>query len=531
VLLAELVATSRAVGDEPGRLAKIGRLADLLGRLAPDEVPLGVAWLSGELREGRVGVGAAALREALSEAGAPARTPGVGLRELDATLGGLRDLAGRGSARARVAALRDLFARATAAEREFLGALLLGGLRQGALEGVMLEAVARAASLPAADVRRAAMLAGDLGAVARSALERGAAGLADFRLELFRPLQPMLAQTAEDPAAALASLGGHGAFEWKLDGARIQLHRVENEVRVFSRAGLDVTAAVPELAEAARALPARRLVLDGEALALRPDGRPRPFQVTMRRFGRRLDVEALRGSLALHAFFFDCLHRDGDDLLGRSAEERWRALADAVPAEGGAARPGGGAAVRVPRLLASSAGAAQAFLDEALGRGHEGVVAKAVEAPYEAGRRGSAWLKLKPTHTLDLVVLAAEWGSGRRRGLLSNLHLGARDPTKGGFVMLGKTFKGLTDELLAWQTQRLAALAIGSEGPVVHVRPELVVEIAFDGVQASPQYPGGLALRFARVRRYRPDKRPEEADGIDRVRAIHAGGPEERADA
>jgi DNA ligase-1 len=322
----------------------------------------------------------------------------------------------------------------------------------------------------------------------------------------------MLAQSAEDPAAALAALGGRAAFEWKLDGARIQLHRAGSEVRVFTRGLLDVTPRVPELVAAARALPVRSAVLDGEALALRPDGRPQPFQVTMRRFGRRLDVDALRAEIPLRAFFFDALHVDGEDLVARPAEERWRALDALVPE-----------AERTPRLLAADEAEVRIFLADALARGHEGVMAKAPGAPYEAGRRGAAWLKLKPAHTLDLVVLAVERGSGRRRGWLSNLHLGARDPASGGFVMLGKTFKGLSDAMLAWQTERLSALAVAREGHVLHVRPELVVEVAFDGVQASPHYPGGLALRFARVRRYRPDKRAEEADTLETVRSYAAG--------
>jgi len=511
VLLAELVATSRAVAASRARLAKLALLAECLRRLAPDEVRIGVAWLSGELPQGRIGVGWATLQAALAEAG-PTQGEGPTLREVDDALTRVAALRGAGSARERGRALRELLARCGDAEREFLVPLLAGELRQGALEGLMAEAVARAAELPASEVRRALMLAGDLGAVASAALARGAAGLAAFRLELFRPLQPMLAQTASDPGEALAALGGRAAFEWKLDGARVQVHRAGDEVRVFTRGLLDVTAAVPELVAAARTWPVRAAVLDGEALALRQGGRPHPFQVTMSRFGRRRDVDALRGELPLRAFFFDCLHLDGDDLIGRTAEERWRALDERLPA-----------AERVARLATASEAEARCFLEDTLARGHEGVMAKSPAAAYEAGRRGAAWLKLKPVHTLDLVVLAVERGSGRRRGLLSNLHLGARDPATGGFVMLGKTFKGMTDAMLAWQTAQLGALATHEEGHVVHVRPELVVEVAFDGVQASSQYPGGVALRFARVRAYRPDKRPEEADTIETVRSYAAG--------
>ncbi|MCK6428637.1 MAG: ATP-dependent DNA ligase, partial [Burkholderiaceae bacterium] len=374
----------------------------------------------------------------------------------------------------------------------------------------MIEAIAAAAGVAVADVRRAAMFAGDLGAVARAALTEGAAGLARFAIELQRPVQPMLAQPAEDIADALARLGT-AALEWKLDGARVQVHKAGDDVRVFTRNLNEVTAAVPEIVEAVRAAPARELILDGEAIALAAGGAPQPFQVTMRRFGRKLDVDALRAELPLSALFFDVLRRDGDSLVERPARERFAALTDALPS-----------ALVVPRLVTGDASAAQAFYAEALARGHEGVMAKALDAPYEAGSRGAAWLKVKRAHTLDLVVLAAEWGHGRRRGWLSNLHLGARDPAANSFVMLGKTFKGLTDELLEWQTRELLAGEIGRDDYTVYVRPELVVEIAFNDLQASPQYPGGLALRFARVKRYRPDKRADEADTIDAVRTIYA---------
>ena len=374
----------------------------------------------------------------------------------------------------------------------------------------MADAVARAAGVPAQAVRRAHMLSGDLGAVAAAAIADGEPGLARFRLELFRPLQPMLAGSAADLAEALSRIG-RAAVEWKLDGARVQAHRLGDDVRVFTRNLADVTGRVPELVEAVRGLPARALVLDGEAIAL-DDGRPRPFQETMSRFGSRLDVAESRRATPLTGVFFDCLHRDGDDLLDRPAAERFAALAEVVPEES-----------RVRRLETADADEAERFLAETLEQGHEGLVVKALDAPYEAGRRGASWLKVKRARTLDLVVLAAEWGHGRRQGRLSNLHLGARDPATGGFVMLGKTFKGMTDAMLEWQTERLLELEIRRDGHVVHVRPELVVEIAFDGVQASSRYRGGLALRFARVKGYRPDKRADEADTIDTVRAVHAG--------
>jgi len=505
VRFSELVRASAQVSEVSARLAKTGILADLLRALAPDEVEIAVSWLSGEPRQGRIGVGYARLRELRVE---PAASPALSLLEIDAELERIARTAGRGSAAERARLLEALFARATAGEQDFLMRLLVGELRQGALEGVLADAIARAASVAPERVRRAAMLGGRLPRVAREALARGEAGLASFRLELLRPIQPMLAQSAPDPEAALERLG-RAAFEWKLDGARIQVHRLDDAVRVFTRQGNDVTEAVPEIVETVRALPARALLLDGEAIALRADGRPEPFQVTMRRFGRRLDVERLRAELPLSAFFFDLLHRDGEDTLDRSAEQRFAALAGCVSER-----------LRTPRIVTADAAEARAFFDTALAHGHEGVMAKSLDAPYEAGRRGAGWLKLKRANTLDLVVLAVEWGSGRRRGKLSNLHLGARDPASGGFVMLGKTFKGMTDEMLAWQTRRFQELELSRDAHTVRVRPEQVVEIAFDGIQASPHYPGGVALRFARVKRYRDDKRADEADTIETVRAL-----------
>jgi DNA ligase-1 len=432
--------------------------------------------------------------------------------EVHAAFRALADLKGAGSARERARLLGGLLARATRDEQDFLRRLLSGELRQGAQEGIMLDALARAAALPAADVRRALMLSSNMGEVAEAVLVNGAAGLERFRLKLFCPLGPMLAQTAEDAAEALSRFG-RAAAEYKLDGARIQVHRAGDEVRIFTRGQHDVTERAPEVVELVRALPAKELILDGEAIALRGDGTPQPFQITMRRFGRRLRVDELRKTLPLSPFFFDVLHVDGRDLLDEPAEERFAALGALL-----------GQDSAVPRRIVSDREELERFSHEALERGHEGVMIKSLSAPYEAGRRGASWLKLKPAHTLDLVVLAVEWGSGRRKGWLSNLHLGARDPAAGGFVMLGKTFKGMTDEILAWQTQELLAREITRDTYTVYVKPELVVEIAFDGVQESSHYPGGLALRFARVKRYRTDKRAEEADTIDTVRAIHARG-------
>jgi DNA ligase-1 len=466
-----------------------------------------VAYLSGILPQGTIGVGWASLRELPS----PAPTPSLGLLEVGATMTRIATIAGAGSQAARREELDALFSRATEVEQRFLAGLLLGELRQGALEGVMAEAVAKAADIPAAQVRRALMLSGNLAEVAEAALGEGSDGLARFRLTPLQPIQPMLAQTAEDVPSALERI--HPAVvEWKLDGARIQAHRVGDDVRLFTRNLADITDRVPEIVEQVRALPAETLILDGEAIALRKDGRAQPFQVTMGRFGTRVDVERLRETVPLSPFFFDCLHVDGEDLVDLPARERLAALDRIVPEP-----------LRVPRIETEEPDEGQRFLVDTLARGNEGVMVKSLDAPYEAGRRGAGWLKVKVAHTLDLVVLAVEWGSGRRRGKLSNLHLGARDPATGGFVMLGKTFKGLTDAMLAWQTERLLELETGREGRVVNVRPELVVEIAFDGVQTSTRYRGGMALRFARVKGYRPDKRADEADTIDTVRAIHAG--------
>lgn len=505
--LATLVEVSGRVAETGSRIAKRDAIAACLRAAAPGEIEAIVGFLAGEARQGRLGIGYATLSELRLGAASP--SPSLTLSEVDDALARIATTRGKGAAGERARELGVLFARATRAEQDFLVRLLVGELRQGALEGVMLEAIAAAAGVPVGEVRRAAMFAGDLGAVARAALVAGASGLARFSIQLLQPVQPMLAQPAKDIGDALVRLGT-AAFEWKLDGARVQVHKAGDDVRVYTRSLNDVTGAVPEIVEAVRAAPARELILDGEAIALAPGGAPQPFQVTMRRFGRKLNVERLRAELPLAGFFFDVLRRDDEALVDRPARERFAALGEALPSR-----------LVVPRLVTSDAAEAGAFYEQALRRGHEGVMAKAVDAPYEAGNRGSSWLKVKRTHTLDLVVLAAEWGHGRRRGWLSNLHLGARDPA-GGFVMLGKTFKGLTDELLEWQTRELLARAIARDEHTVHVRPELVVEIAFNDLQASPQYAGGLALRFARVKGYRTDKRAEEADTIDAVRALYA---------
>jgi DNA ligase-1 len=507
MLLAEIAHASVDVAATTSRLAKIARIAQVLERATPEEVAIAVAYLSGELPQGTVGVGWAALQSLPEPAEPP---PTLGVLEVDAAITRIQAIAGKGSQAARREELSALFARATEPEQRLLAGLLRGELRQGALAGVMADAVAKAAGVPVASVRRAAMFTGDLSTTAAVAIGEGAEGLARFRLEPLRPVTPMLAGTAEDVGAALDKVG-RASVEWKLDGARIQAHRAGSDVRVFTRNLADISSRVPEIVAAIAELAVGSIVLDGEAIALREDGRPESFQVTMSRFGTKALTDG--AARPLTPFFFDCLYVDGEDLVDSTTSERQTALARHLPAH-----------LVVPRVETDDSEVAQAFLDEALARGHEGVMVKSLAAPYEAGRRGTGWLKVKPSHTLDLVVLAAEWGHGRRQGKLSNLHLGARGPDGGGFVMLGKTFKGMTDEMLAWQTEHLLGIATERSGHVVHVRPELVVEVAFDGVQASSRYPGGVALRFARVKGYRPDKSPADADTIETVRAIHARG-------
>jgi DNA ligase-1 len=506
-LLADLVAVSQRVVATAARLGKMRELAALLRALAPEDVDVAVHYLSGQTPQGRSGIGAALLRAAAGHGSAGEAT--LSIAEVNRELAAIAADHGAGSAARREQALRALLARATAAEQKFLVDLLLGELRQGALAGVMADAIAAAADLPAVQVRRAAMYAGSLGEVARAALGQGASALETFQLQLFAPVAPMLAQTAADVAEALQALHGDVAFEWKMDGARIQVHKRADDVRIYTRTLNQVGAALPEIVDQVRSLGGRELVLDGEAIALSASGRPHPFQVTMRRFGRKLDVEQVRRELPMSAFFFDCLYVDGRSVADQPTRERFAVLSDAVPA-----------ALRMPRIVTSAPGVAHAFYQAALAAGHEGVMAKSLDAPYEAGNRDARWLKIKHAHTLDLVVLAAEWGHGRRVGKLSNLHLGALEPSSGNFVMLGKTFKGLTDAMLEWQTGALLARETHRDQWTVHVRPELVVEIAFSDLQASTRYPGGLALRLARVKRYRDDKTVEEADTMDSVRRL-----------
>jgi DNA ligase 1 len=511
VQLLDVATASTDVGASSARLAKIARIADLLSRAGehddPKLVAVVVSWLSGELPQRQIGVGWAALRSLPD----PADVASLTVLDVDARFTEIGQVAGKGSQARRAELVSGVFSEATEAEQTFLRRLLGGELRQGALLGVMADAVAKAANVPAAAVRRAAMLGGHLPAVAAAALTGGEAALEQFTLKVGQPVGPMLAQTATGVAEALERLGGTAAFEAKLDGARVQIHRAGEAVSIYTRSLDDVTARLPEVVEATLALPVTDLIADAEAIALRPDGRPHRFQVTASRFGRSVDIAAARDAQPLSVFFFDLLHLDGADLLDLPTSERIAALDEMVPK-----------VHRVDRLITGEVDAAQDFLQVTLDAGHEGLMAKSLSAPYEAGRRGAGWLKVKPVHTLDLVVLAVEWGSGRRTGKLSNIHLGARDPQTGEFVMLGKTFKGMTDAMLQWQTTRFTELADGpTDGYVVKLRPEQVVEIAFDGVQGSTRYPGGMALRFARVLRYRDDKGPAAADTIDTVRAFY----------
>ncbi len=508
---AEVVATSAAVGATSSRSAKAAALADLLGRLDPAEVEAAVGFLVGEPRQGRVGIGWRTLQAASADAES-AGEPTLAVADVDAAITTLAGLSGSGSGTSRRDLLSDVFRRATAEEASFLARLLGGELRQGALGGVMTDAVARAAGVPATAVRRAMMLGGRLDTTASLALSAGLDGLQAVRLEVGRAVQPMLASTAASVTEAIEATD-EAAVEWKLDGIRIQVHRSGENVVIFTRNLNDITERLPEVVEVVRRLPARTLVLDGEALVVDATGRPVMFQDTAGRVG----AEGRRSEAVL-PHFFDVLHVDGRDLVDEAFSIR-RAELDRVAGEW-----------TVPGTATTEAAAGEAVARQALAAGHEGVVVKALSSTYEAGRRGKAWRKVKPVHTFDLVVLAVEWGSGRRQGWLSNLHLGARSDDGSGYVMVGKTFKGLTDEVLRWQTERFLGLAEREEPwgerpetGVVWVRPEQVVEIALDGVQRSTRYPGGIALRFARVVRYREDKDAVDADLLSTLQALLPG--------
>ncbi|QNG20276.1 ATP-dependent DNA ligase [Rhodococcus triatomae] len=500
MLFSTVVDASRTVAGTRSRRAKSDALRAVLEALAPDEVEPVVSWLSGELTQGRIGVG---WRTIVGTDASPVDSSSLTVADVQEATDLIARASGRGSAALRRELLAGLLGRATDDEQRFLVQVLGGELRQGALEGVMIEAIAAAAGLPTDPVRRAVMLSGRLPDAAAAALDGGVDALAAFRLEVGRPVRPMLASPAASLESALGEFDSGVSVEYKLDGARIQVHRNGDRVWVFTRTLRDITGTVPELVELVAGLPVHSVVLDGETLALTDAGRPRPFQETMSRFGATSTRELL-----LHPYFFDCLHVDGEDLLDLPLSTRLQALDRAAPGH------------RIPALHRPDAAAAGEHLESALSEGHEGVMVKALDAPYAAGRRGRTWQKVKPEHTLDLVVLGAEWGYGRRTGYLSNLHLGARDPDGGPPIMVGKTFKGLTDALLRWQTEEFPLHESHRDEHTVHLRPELVVEIELDGVQTSTRYPGGLALRFARVLRYRPDKAAADADTIDAVRAL-----------
>ena len=508
MLLSDLSEATETVAATSSRLQKVAALADVLRRLDVDEIAPAIGFLIASPRQGRLGVGWRGLA-ILDVAHTDAAQLTVG--GLDTALDRVAAAAGPGSVDARRRELEALAASATAAEWHFITRVILGELRTGALEGVLLDAIASAGDRPAALVRRAAMLSGDLGETARIALTGSPAELEEVGLRVGRPVMPMLASTASSPAEAIATLGREASVEYKLDGARIQVHRDGDDVHVYTRSLAEVTHRVPELVEAVRALPAQRLILDGETLSLDDDGAPRAFQDTMSRFGSEAAA-----AVALRPWFFDVLHVDGRDLIDEPLSTRLEIL-DQVVGD-----------LRMPGVVTADPERAEEFGREALAAGHEGIMVKALDAPYAAGRRGKSWLKVKPVLTFDLVVLAVEWGSGRRTGLLSNLHLGARDPDgafgePGGFVMVGKTFKGLTDATLRWQTEHFPTIETHRSAHAVHVRPETVVEIAIDGVQRSSRYPGGVALRFARVKAYRPDKVAHQADTIQTLRALLRG--------
>jgi DNA ligase-1 len=505
VLLAAVVDTSLGIAGTTKRLKKTELLAELLRRLSPDEVEIVVAWLSGAPRQGSIGVGYASIRAANAP---PAQTAELQIESVDQAFTSLGQVRGAGAEQRRREFLHNLFSRATEPEQKFIVGVLGGELRQGALEGIMLEAIAKASGIDADRVRRAGMMAGSVQTIARAVLERGESGLAEFDIQLFRPIQPMLAQSAEDVTAALTELG-EAALEYKFDGARVQAHKSGDEVRIFSRGMNDVAPAIPEVVEAVRSLPVKEVILDGEVLGFDESGRPLPFQVSMRRFGRKTNLSEKENDTVLTPFWFDLLYENGRSVIDEAQDSRFSELKRIVPPQN-----------LVPHLKTGDPEAAKTFVDQALELGHEGVMAKQPSAAYLAGARGQSWLKVKKARTLDLVILAAEWGNGRRQGFLSNLHLGARDTEKGGFAMLGKTFKGLTDELLAWQTEQFLKIEIARDRYAVYLEPRIVAEIAFNEIQISTRYASGLALRFARVKRYRTDKTAEQADSFETVQRM-----------
>jgi DNA ligase-1 len=506
--LGQLVEASEKISMNRSKGQKIVLIAELLRQARGDDLVLAAHYMSGRLPQGRLGIGWKTLESATIDL---SETPqALSLQEIDAYFETISGDTGAGSTGRKTRLLRELLSRAHVRERAFLSRLITGEIRQGALDGLVLDAIARASSLAPERIRQASMFAPNIGEVARVAVEKGSKGLARFKPQLFHPIAPMLASPAEGEAEALIRLGEAG-WEYKLDGARIQVHKAGDEVRIFSRHLKDVTASAPEIVGVVQGFPMNEAIFEGEVIALRNDEKPLPFQTTMRRFGRIKNIEKLRREIPLTPFLFDLLYVEGEPLFDTPYDQRVAQLVERVSGEH-----------MVPRIVTAKEEEVRDFLRLSLEAGHEGLMGKGIDSPYIAGHRGFNWLKLKPAHTLDLVILGAEWGSGRRRGWLSNLHLGARVPDSDGFVMLGKTFKGLTDDMLRWQTTKLLELEIGRDTGTVYVRPELVVEIAFSDLQESHRYPGGLALRFARVRQYRPEKTPQETDTIDTVRQIFA---------
>jgi DNA ligase-1 len=506
MLFRDLVEVSKRVRATTQKKQKTSLLAECLKRGQGEEIALAAFYLSGQIPQGSLGIGWATLQKALGNLDQQPRP--VSLPEMNRFFDEIAQSRGSGSVEKKVKALRDLFSSVREDEEEFLAGLIMGEVRQGALEGLVVEAVAQASGLALERIQQAVMFSGDIGEVARVALEGGLKGLSRFQPRLFYPIAPMLANAAEEEGEPLTRWG-QVACEFKIDGARIQIHKDGEEIRVFTRHLKDVTQRVPEIVAMTRGFRSDKAILEGETFAMRPDGRPLPFQTTMRRFGRVRDIERMKEEIPLTSYFFDLLYLDGEPLFDVPYRKRFGLLSETVPPE-----------YRIPRIVTAEENAVRDFLTRSLEAGHEGIMAKGVDSRYVAGHRGFYWLKIKPTKTFDLVILAAEWGHGRRKGWLSNLHLGARDPESGQFVMLGKTFKGLTDEMLQWQTERLLSLETHRDEWIVYVQPKLVVEVAYDNLQESPRYPGGLALRFARVRRYREDKSPSEADTIQRIQAM-----------
>jgi DNA ligase-1 len=506
LFLKDLVQISEKVSATPKKKEKASLLAHFFNGAKGKEISLLAFYLSGDLPQGRMGIGWNTLQEALKDA--PFLPKPLSLADLDSYFDSIAIERGVGSSGRKVRILREVFSRASEKERAFLTGLILGEIRQGALEGLILEAVARATSLPLVLLQQSLMFSGRIGEVARTAIEEGASGLSRFQPKLFHPISPMLASPVEGGDEAIDRLGEAG-WEYKIDGARIQVHKDGEEIRIFTRHLKEITGRAPEIIHLARQFTIDKAIFEGEAIALREDGRPLPFQTTMRRFGRVQDVERIQREIPLKPFFFDLLHLDGQSILGVPYGKRFEQLTKSIPSE-----------YLIPRIVTADEAKVRDFLLQSLKAGHEGLMAKSLNSPYVAGQRGFLWLKIKPAQTLDLVILAAEWGHGRRKEWLSNLHLGARDEESGEFVMLGKTFKGLTDKMLQWQTKKLLELEAGRDEWIVYVRPELVVEIAFNDIQESPRYPGGLALRFARVKGFREDKPASEADTFQKVRTV-----------